>query len=97
VSEYANIFEFTNFWKFLAEYQEKRDAADPSFMRTEFCNQLGLPLSFLFRWGGAREVSFGATFVSPRIDEGMSENVPAFIPYKQRWNVSLCITALLCL
>ena len=43
MSEYTNIFEFTRFRKFLAEYQEKREAADPSFTRTEFCNRLGLP------------------------------------------------------
>lgn len=40
---YANIFEFTKFRKFLAEYQERRQAAEPGFSRTEFCNQLGLP------------------------------------------------------
>ena len=43
MSEFANIFEFTKFRKFLAEYQEKRQAMDPAFTRTEFCNQLGLP------------------------------------------------------
>lgn len=40
---YANIFEFTKFRKFLAEYQERRQAAEPNFSRTEFCNLLGLP------------------------------------------------------
>lgn len=40
---FANIFEFTKFRKFLAEYQERRQAAEPSFSRTEFCIQLGLP------------------------------------------------------
>lgn len=40
---FANIFEFTKFRKFLAEYQERRQAAEPSFSRTEFCNLLGLP------------------------------------------------------
>ncbi len=40
---FANVFEFTKFRKFLAEYQERRQAAEPSFSRTEFCNQLGLP------------------------------------------------------
>lgn len=38
-----NIFDFTRFRKFLAEYQERRQAAEPSFSRTEFCNLLGLP------------------------------------------------------
>lgn len=40
---YANIFEFTKFRKYLAEYQERRQAAEPNFSRTEFCNLLGLP------------------------------------------------------
>lgn len=40
---FANVFEFTKFRKFLAEYQERRQAAEPKFSRTEFCNQLGLP------------------------------------------------------
>jgi len=39
----VNIFDFTRFRKFLAEYQERRQAAEPSFSRTEFCNLLGLP------------------------------------------------------
>ncbi|MDY6331829.1 MAG: TIGR02147 family protein [Fibrobacter sp.] len=38
-----NIFDFTRFRKYLAEYQERRQAAEPSFSRTEFCNLLGLP------------------------------------------------------
>lgn len=40
---YANIFEFTKFRKYLAEYQERRQASEPGFSRTEFCNLLGLP------------------------------------------------------
>lgn len=43
MSEYANIYEFTKFRKFLAEYQERRQASEPGFSRTEFCNVLGLP------------------------------------------------------
>lgn len=38
-----NIFDFTRFRKYLAEYQERRQASEPSFSRTEFCNLLGLP------------------------------------------------------
>lgn len=40
---FANIFEFTKFRKYLAEYQERRQASEPGFSRTEFCCQLGLP------------------------------------------------------
>lgn len=43
MSEFVNIFEFTKFRKYLAEYQERRQAAEPSFSRTEFCSKLGLP------------------------------------------------------
>ncbi|MDY6284220.1 MAG: TIGR02147 family protein [Fibrobacter sp.] len=43
MSAFANIYEFTKFRKFLAEYQECRQAVEPSFSRTEFCNLLGLP------------------------------------------------------
>ena len=43
MSMFANIFEFTKFRKYLAEYQERRQAAEPDFNRTEFCCQLGLP------------------------------------------------------
>lgn len=43
MSDFVNIFEFTKFRKFLAEYQEKRQESEPGFSRTEFCNQLGLP------------------------------------------------------
>ncbi len=43
MNTFVNIFEFTKFRKFLAEYQERRQAAEPSFSRTEFCNLLGLP------------------------------------------------------
>lgn len=43
MSDFVNIFEFTKFRKFLAEYQERRQASEPSFSRTEFCNVLGLP------------------------------------------------------
>lgn len=38
-----NIYDFTRFRKYLAEYQERRQAAEPTFSRTEFCNLLGLP------------------------------------------------------
>lgn len=38
-----NIFDFTRFRKYLAEYQERRQASEPTFSRTEFCNLLGLP------------------------------------------------------
>ncbi len=40
---FANIFEFTKFRKYLAEYQERRQASEPGFNRTEFCCRLGLP------------------------------------------------------
>ncbi len=43
MSTFVNIFDFTRFRKYLAEYQERRQAAEPSFSRTEFCNLLGLP------------------------------------------------------
>lgn len=43
MSEFSNIYQFTDFRKFLADYQENRQAAEPSFTRTEFCIQLGLP------------------------------------------------------
>ncbi len=43
MSAYVNIFDFTRFRKYLAAYQECRQAAEPSFSRTKFCNQLGLP------------------------------------------------------
>lgn len=43
MSDYVNVFEFTKFRKFLVEYQERRQASEPSFSRTEFCIQLGLP------------------------------------------------------
>lgn len=43
MSPFANIFEFTHFRKFLAEYQVRRALMDPQFTRTEFCKQLGLP------------------------------------------------------
>lgn len=43
MSQIVNIFEFTKFRKYLAEYQEKRQELEPAFSRTEFCNQLGLP------------------------------------------------------
>ena len=43
MSAYVNIFDFTKFRKYLAAYQEKRQEAEPTFSRTEFCNQLGLP------------------------------------------------------
>ena len=43
MSTFVNIFDFTRFRKYLAEYQERRQASEPSFSRTEFCNLLGLP------------------------------------------------------
>lgn len=43
MSTQLNIFEFTRFRRYLAEYQERRFQADPDFTRTEFCRQLGLP------------------------------------------------------
>ena len=43
MSSFVNIFDFTRFRKFLAEYQERRQASEPTFSRTEFCNLLGLP------------------------------------------------------
>jgi len=43
VSNLVNIFEFTRFRRYLAEYQERRNQTDPEFTRTEFCRQLGLP------------------------------------------------------
>ena len=43
MSAYVNIFDFTKFRKYLVAYQEKRQEAEPTFSRTEFCNQLGLP------------------------------------------------------
>ena len=41
MTEYSDIFKFTDFRRFLADYQEKRQAAEPTFTRTEFCVQLG--------------------------------------------------------
>lgn len=43
MSTFVNIFDFTRFRKYLAEYQERRRASEPTFSRTEFCNLLGLP------------------------------------------------------
>ncbi len=43
MSEYADIFDYSDFRKFLSAYQEKRQAIEPKFTRTEFCNLLGLP------------------------------------------------------
>lgn len=43
MSDFANIFEFTDFRKFLAKYQEQRKLAEPSFTKFEFCKQLGMP------------------------------------------------------
>ena len=43
MNEFANIFEFTKFRKFLAHYQAQRQLKEPHFSRTEFCNLLGLP------------------------------------------------------
>lgn len=43
VTQYADIFEFTKFRKFLAEYLENRLKAEPGFSRAEFCRQLGFP------------------------------------------------------
>lgn len=43
MSDFANIFEFTDFRKFLAEYQERRKLAEPAFTKSEFCKQLGMP------------------------------------------------------
>lgn len=43
MSSFVNIFDFTRFRKYLAEYQERRQASEPTFSRTEFCNLLGLP------------------------------------------------------
>jgi uncharacterized protein (TIGR02147 family) len=43
MSTFVNIYDFTRFRKYLAEYQERRQAAEPTFSRTEFCNLLGLP------------------------------------------------------
>lgn len=43
MSTFVNIFDFTRFRKYLAEYQERRQASEPTFSRTEFCNLLGLP------------------------------------------------------
>jgi len=43
VENSVDIFQYTHFRKYLAEYQELRAASDPSFTRTEICNLLGLP------------------------------------------------------
>jgi len=43
MNQYATIFEFTSFRKFIAEYQENRVREDSSFTRAEFCRQLGFP------------------------------------------------------
>ncbi len=43
MSEYANIFDYADFRKFLSDYQERRQEAEPKFTRTAFCGELGLP------------------------------------------------------
>lgn len=39
----SNLFEFADFRKFLGDYQEKRQARDKTFTRSQFCKDLGLP------------------------------------------------------
>lgn len=43
VKKYVDIFQYTHFRKFLAEYQSARAKDCPEFNRTEICNRLGLP------------------------------------------------------
>ena len=38
-----NIFEFSDFRKFLEKYQNLRRAEDSSFARSQLCKELGLP------------------------------------------------------
>lgn len=42
VKDFADIYQFTHFRKYLAEYQRQRAKSEPEFTRTEICNRLGL-------------------------------------------------------
>lgn len=42
MEDFADIYQFTHFRKFLAEYQRQRAQVEPEFTRTEICNRLGL-------------------------------------------------------
>ena len=43
MEKFADIFQFTHFRKYLAEYQSARVQVEPAFSRTEICARLGLP------------------------------------------------------
>lgn len=43
VEKLTDIFQYTHFRKYLAEYQGARALVEPSFSRTEICARLGLP------------------------------------------------------
>ncbi len=43
MKKFADIFQYTHFRKFLAEYQNARSQVEPGFNRTSICVQLGLP------------------------------------------------------
>jgi hypothetical protein len=45
VPQVTNIFEFSDFRKFLAEYQRIRQAEDKTYTRSRVCRELGLPNS----------------------------------------------------
>lgn len=45
---YVNVYEFSDFRLFLAEYQAARQTKDKTFTRSRFCREIGLPNSRSF-------------------------------------------------
>jgi uncharacterized protein (TIGR02147 family) len=41
--QFASVFDYADFRKFLEDYQARRQAHDPAFTRSQFCKELGLP------------------------------------------------------
>ena len=41
--QFASVFDYADFRKFLEDYQARRQAQEPTFTRSRFCKDLGLP------------------------------------------------------
>ena len=43
IQQFASVFDYADFRKFLEDYQARRQAHDDTFTRSQFCKELGLP------------------------------------------------------
>ncbi|MBF0430368.1 MAG: TIGR02147 family protein [Fibrobacteria bacterium] len=66
--KYADIFGYSNFRKFLKDYQYNRNTIESEFSKSHFCRLLGLPNSRSY----FREVLTGRAVTSKFVDKFIS-------------------------